>query len=123
MTLASFDVQRLRDGFRTIEVHGDVDLTNAPEFKEVAMAAIAPGDILAIDLSDCQYIDSRGLGVLIALYKELGHVYPLVVPQGSFLRRLLRVTGLESLFDFYENPEAMWHEHGAAGDASASATQ
>jgi anti-sigma B factor antagonist len=90
-----------RGGFSIVRVHGDVDTSTAPSF---ASAVAAPGRPV-VDLTDCQYMDSSGLAVLIGKHNLLGGSFPIVTPDGSFFRKLFRVAGIERLFVLFETVE------------------
>jgi anti-sigma B factor antagonist len=79
-----------------------IDTTNAWELKPALLEALPDnGSVLWIDLAGVGFIDSTGLGVLVAVLKEArerdGEVR--LMNAGREVRRLLQVTGLEALFE------------------------
>lgn len=48
-----------------MHVIGEVDLATAPQFRRELIAAAADSTALALDLTDCDLIDSIGLGVTL----------------------------------------------------------
>jgi anti-anti-sigma factor len=50
---------------RTVVVSGELDLAGVTPFDEALRAAREAGGPLTIDLSDLEFIDSSGLGVLV----------------------------------------------------------
>ena len=55
-------------GVPILRLVGDVDHQAAAVLGEAARAALAPDcDCLLLDLSDCPYIDSGGLGVILTV--------------------------------------------------------
>ena len=84
-------------------VVGRLDLRTAPELRAQVAAALAagPGSMI-IDLSDVEFIDSSGLGVLIGLHKQAaahGGRLTIVAPTGS-ARQIFALTRTESFFNF-----------------------
>ena len=81
-----------------IAFHGELDVANAPEFRDRILAiAAAPGGRLMIDLSSCTFVDSLGLAALVEGASEMhkrGRVVVLVcrAPQ---VRRTLALTGVD----------------------------
>ena len=76
-----------------ISVFDDIDIYNAPAFEaEVESAARSP--FVVIDLSDCHYMESSGIAVLIRAYKRFGARLRIVVAAGSNIERVLRMTNL-----------------------------
>ncbi|SMH36218.1 anti-anti-sigma factor [Rathayibacter oskolensis] len=50
---------------------GRLDLSTAPEFEAVVLRAVTDGDLrIVIDLAGIEFLDSSGLGVLVACLKE-----------------------------------------------------
>jgi anti-anti-sigma factor len=90
-----------------LAVLGEVNMTNSSAFKSGLLQAGVSGN-LVVDLSRCTYFDSTGLAALIATYKALGHKrLAVIVRDGSFLRRLFHIAGIESLFVFYDDLDAL----------------
>lgn len=77
-----------------IHVYGDVDLSNSSEL-EVAISGLRSADRgVVVDLSNCLYMDSTALSVLVRAKKNLGHDFRTFVPPSGNVARLLEVTGL-----------------------------
>jgi anti-sigma B factor antagonist len=96
---------RTEDGWTVLVTVGELDLYTAPHLREEVLAKVAGGaDHIAIDLNGVGFIDSTGLGVLIACLKRVreqdGRLV-LVAPETSPLRRLLGLTGLEQVLPTY----------------------
>jgi anti-sigma B factor antagonist len=83
-----------------VSVQGELDLYTAPQLRETVLgldAGSAPH--IAIDLSDVGFIDSSGLGAIIACLKhvrEQDGQLALVTPAASPLTKLLALTGLDA---------------------------
>src|SRR4051794_27169703 len=55
-----------------IEPHGEIDLATAPDLKAHLVRAIEDGRrFVVVDLEDVGFIDSTGLGVLLAIQRRL----------------------------------------------------
>ena len=48
-----------------VHVLGEIDLATAPQYRSELIAAASASTALAIDLTDCDLIDSVGLGVTV----------------------------------------------------------
>ena len=87
-----------------VVVSGDVDLHSAPELRE-RLASLVEGDALdvTVDLSDTTFVDSMGLGVLLAAKKQLataGGELGLVVSSPE-IRRVFEITMLDRVFTIH----------------------
>ncbi len=90
------------DGAAVITVAGQIDFTNARQVSECLLLAIAEWKppAVRVDLRDAQFIDSTGLGSLVAGYRAASELHStfVVVNANPRLRRVLFVTGLGDLF-------------------------
>jgi anti-sigma B factor antagonist len=80
-------------------VSGELDLATAPGLRE-RVREMTPGGPLkvALDLTGVGFVDSSGLGAIVACLKhvrELGGDLVLVAPDASPVAKLLSLTGLE----------------------------
>ena len=84
-----------------LQVAGEVDVHSAPELGKRITAIIDGGARqLVVDLDRVEFIDSTGLGVLVAGYnraQEQGGSLELVCASDRVIR-LLRITGLDEVF-------------------------
>jgi anti-sigma B factor antagonist len=61
-----------RGVWTVIEVHDDLDLASAPQLRSQVHQLLRDGvRALAIDLTLCDFIDSVGLGMLVAVLKRV----------------------------------------------------
>ncbi|MDD7929871.1 STAS domain-containing protein [Microbacterium thalli] len=62
----------VRDNGRVVRPHGRLTMVSAREFRERVNEEIsaAPDALVVVDLSDLQFIDSSGLGALVACLKS-----------------------------------------------------
>jgi anti-sigma B factor antagonist len=96
---------RREDGWTILVVVGELDLYTAPRLRDQVLGTVDGGmDRIAIDLNGVGFIDSTGLGILVACLKRVrerdGRLV-LIAPEGSPLRRLLSLTGLQQVLPTY----------------------
>ncbi|MGI9607205.1 MAG: STAS domain-containing protein [Acidimicrobiales bacterium] len=103
-----------------ISVTGDLDLGEVAQFRSTVHRHIADGfSQLVIDLTECPFIDSAGLGVLVGARRrsrEAGGSAELVVTT-PHLARLITITELDRIFELHDSieraAEAATAGHGA----------
>ena len=88
-------------GTMHITVSGEIDLDNAAAIESELRAAIShQPKAVSVDLTELTYLDSAGIRILFAFasrLKPLRIILKLIVPLGSPTRRLIELSGLESL--------------------------
>lgn len=84
------------DGQTLVLVYGDLDNKSFEEFDEAVTAQIPDGGKVIVDLSELTFLDSRGLGTLVALWRRLERTGGSLVLSGARYQtaRVLWVTGL-----------------------------
>ena len=85
----------------TIFLSGEVDVGNCGIFKEELGKAVENTERdITLDLSDLDYIDSAGLGILVGVFKRLDEkgLSLRVVNSNDYIKKLFRITKLETLF-------------------------
>ena len=96
---------RSEAGWTVLAAGGELDLYTAPSLRDEVLATVDGGvDRIAIDLNGVGFIDSTGLGILVACLKrvrERDGQMVLIAPESSPLRRLLSLTGLEQVLPTY----------------------
>ena len=90
------------DGVRVVRAVGEVDVATAPMLHEGLEAVVTSAQRVVVDLTGVTFLDSTGLGVLIASNRQLagrdgGGSMRLVVSHPLVLR-VFEVTGLNSVF-------------------------
>jgi len=83
-------------GTATLRLRGDLDLLATPDFKEHLNRVVPSAPRLVIDLSDVEFIDSAGMGLLCSALKRMRSSdkdCQFVGAQGQPLR-LLQISGL-----------------------------
>ncbi len=85
---------------RTISVRGELDLSTAPELEGPLDQALDSGEgSVLIDLSQCEFIDSTGIALIVRAWQRLdsgenGRAL-VICSQNDQVRRVLEITGLE----------------------------
>ncbi len=85
-----------------------LDAARAPAFKQALIDNISdqPRRVM-IDATKVDFIDSTGLGALVALFKMMGEGGRIVVAGAKPpVRRLFEITKLDSVFVLVADPEA-----------------
>ena len=102
MNPAPFEVSvgELDEGVRTISVRGELDLSTAPDLERPLEEALESGEgSLLIDLSECEFIDSTGIALIVRAWQRLdsgenGRAL-VICSYNNQVRRVLEITGLE----------------------------
>jgi anti-anti-sigma factor len=83
-------------GIPLLRIAGEVDHSTSAVFAEAVQRSLAAnGGRLLLDLSACPYLDSGGLGVILAALKEVrGRGWLGVVGPSRDVHRLLELVGL-----------------------------
>jgi anti-sigma B factor antagonist len=111
---------RQEDGCAIVAVRGEVDTVSAPRVQKAISAVVKEGHLcIVVDLNDVDFLDSSGLGVLVAARRSIRE-------QGGDLRvvcavpRLLqvfRITKLDAVFSLHESVGAATAAAGAWRDS------
>ena len=98
------------EGVMVLSVQGDVDAFSAPELKEQLFACLDCGDYrIIVDMTGSDFIDSTGLGVLVAGVKYArGREIAVVCDAGS-LRHIFGIVGLDRVFTLYHTRQDAVH--------------
>lgn len=101
--------RRSHGSWSVVEVGGELDLYTAPSFRESVLEAgeSEPPKVI-VDFRALGFIDSSGLGAIVACLKHLrerGGDLALVAPEGSGLRRLMDLTGLDRVLALYPSTD------------------
>jgi anti-sigma B factor antagonist len=103
-----------RAGIPVVRAAGEVDVSTAPTLREQLVDLPEGTPRVIVDLSEVTFLDSTGLGVLVAGQKRLRSSLPegesaeatggldLVVTRPQILK-VLEVTGLTSIFTIYSS--------------------
>ena len=101
--------EQLETGTPVVSVMGEVDLATVPALAQTlgGVADDRTGDVI-VDLTGCRFLDSRGLGALIAVRARLERSdrrLALVLANQSVLR-IFQITQLDELFEIYPSLRA-----------------
>jgi anti-anti-sigma factor len=99
---APFEVKvgDLEHGVQTISVCGELDLSTAPNLEGPLEQALESGKgSVLIDLSQCEFIDSTGIALIVRAWQRLDGGEDgrnlVLCSQNDQVRRVLEITGLE----------------------------
>lgn len=116
MSPAPFDVQteEIDGGIRVFTVHGELDMNTAPELEQALEVALTDEEAaVMLDLSDCEFIDSTGIALIVRTWQRLdrdagngGKGKFILCCVNHQVRRLLKITGVESSISLHEQREA-----------------
>jgi anti-sigma B factor antagonist len=104
----SIDLKNDSGGTLLFKLRGSLDLATAPTVRAALSDATEKGsNNLIVDLTQLEFLDSTGLGVLIGAHRraaEQGGTFKLIVLDGP-IARLLNITGLITVFAVYHSIE------------------
>ncbi|MFM7186612.1 MAG: STAS domain-containing protein [Armatimonadota bacterium] len=107
MAEISIDIRTVSD-VPVVQLNGELDIDQAVRVREHLDKVMDGGALrLIIDLSDVSYIDSTGLGMLVAVHKRLvaeQGFYVLTVPRAS-QRKVFEITGLSTVLVIMQSLE------------------
>ncbi|MQA73456.1 MAG: anti-sigma factor antagonist [Solirubrobacterales bacterium] len=92
-------------GLHTLSIYGELDQGTAPELRGALSTALGNGnEAVLIDLSDCEFIDSTGLSLLVEAKRRLSEErrhFGVCCPHVD-VRRLLELTGIDEAVGVYD---------------------
>jgi anti-sigma B factor antagonist len=92
-------------GHAVMAIAGEIDLYTAPRLQAEFTRLLETGpDRVVIDMSGVEFCDSTGMNVLLSALKRLrerGGVLEVAAPRPA-VRKILQVTGLDSVFTVHE---------------------
>lgn len=92
-------------GLAIVKVSGEIDVFASPELRETLLALLdGGGRQFAIDLTDVDFLDSTGLGVLVGIYHRLRAVdgWMVFVCASERVRRVFHVTQLSKILILHD---------------------
>ena len=86
-----------------IGIRGELDLSSASDLEPALEEAVAAGDAsVLIDLSECEFIDSTGIALIVRAWQRIdsaadgeGEGRLVICCDNQQVRRVLEITGLE----------------------------
>jgi len=105
MTAGEVVVEREQDAW-VVTLRGEHDLSTNPSLADALRDAFGSGSKVVVDLSQVEFIDSTVLRALAYGRKEAvehaEHELVIVAPSGTFVSRVLRLTGIDAMIGVYE---------------------
>jgi anti-sigma B factor antagonist len=93
------------DGLHTVCVFGELDQGTAPELRSVLGETLgSPTVAVLVDLTDCDFIDSTGLSLLVEAKRKLAEErreFAVCCPDAD-VRRLLELTGIDKAVGLFD---------------------
>ena len=110
-------------GVCVVELNGEIDVFASPSVKASLLDLIKDGyRLLAVDFARVAYIDSTGLGALIAALKkarEQGGSVAIVCTNPQ-IRRIFEITGLAKAFAMFDSVDEAVTSLGTSASPAAS---
>ena len=97
-----------RNGSVVIAVTGDVDIATADELRAHLARAVECHEVVVVDLAGVGFMDSTGLGVLVASYNRAarsGRRLVVARPQ-KIVKNALRLVQVDTVINVYETLDA-----------------
>jgi anti-anti-sigma factor len=101
--------ERLADSTYVVSVAGELDMFSAPPFDAAVQGALDAGaSSLIVDLSECGFMDSTGISILVSANARLNHSRKpvAVVTDDPNVRQVLRITGVDIIIGLYPSRAA-----------------
>ena len=105
--------QELEGGISAVAVRGELDMSTAPSLQKQLDAALADaGSSIVLDLSECEFIDSTGIALIVRTWQRLdgngdaGKGRLVLCCVNHQVRRLLEITGVEGSIAMHEQRDA-----------------
>jgi anti-anti-sigma factor len=105
--------EQREDGIRAFRVRGELDMNTAPELEAQLELALADesADVM-LDLSECEFIDSTGIALIVRAWQRVdggadgeGDGRLVICCVNRQVRRLLKITGVESSISMHDRRE------------------
>lgn len=93
--------------WRVLKVSGDLDMATAGMLRHEIDAVLKDGEEVAVDLGNLTFMDSSGLGVLLAAFKHSatdGGSFAVLSP-GPHARRVFEAAGVLELLPIYHQAQ------------------
>jgi anti-sigma B factor antagonist len=106
--------EELEDGVQTLAVRGELDMNTAPELEQQFEAVLVATDAsVMLDLSECEFIDSTGIALIVRAWQKLeqdsdenGGGRLVLCCSNHQVKRLLKITGVDSSISMHEGRDA-----------------
>jgi anti-sigma B factor antagonist len=102
---APFKVQAEKEGdLHTVEVVGELDQATAPQLRSVLSTVLDDGGSVLVDLTDCEFIDSTGLSLMVESKRTIDNGerrFGVCCPHKD-VRRMLELTGIDKAVGLFD---------------------
>jgi anti-sigma B factor antagonist len=101
--------ERVVDSTYIVSVAGEIDLFTGPPFSTALSGALDAGARqLIVDLSECTFMDSTGIGILVRVNERRNHASKpvAVVTNHPNVLDVLQITGVDAILRLYPSRSA-----------------
>lgn len=106
-----------------LSVGGDLDVVGAPDMRQAVVTAVAEGSrLVALDLSELDFVDSFGLGAVVGALKRVrqrGGELALVCPS-SRIRRVFEICDLDRILALHDSTDTLSELSAVVSDGATS---
>lgn len=98
-----------KTGIKVVDIEGEIDVYTSMELKKELNGMIDNGNKkIIINLEKVNYMDSSGLGILVAILKRLKQEDGIMklTNMNIGIKRIFEITKLTKFFEIYEDEEA-----------------
>jgi len=102
------------EGHVLIRAAGELDVSSSPSLQRTGEDSLADGHrVVLLDLSGIKFLDSSGLGALMALHRSaLAHgAHVAVVAASAAVRRVVDLTGVRHVLPLHDSVEDALRSH------------
>ena len=96
--------ERIADSTYVVSVIGEIDLFTGPRFESALLGALDGGAVeLVVDLSECGFMDSTGIRILLSINEQFDRSRrPVaVVTDDPKVRQVLELTGVDTIIGLH----------------------
>jgi anti-sigma B factor antagonist len=110
------ETERLQDGTCVVSIEGELDLYTAAGFEQALWVALSDGAAAVIvDLTNCDFLDSTALDILVSVNKRLGSSAGIsIVTADRQIRKIFEITGLDRVFAIHPTRAAAMNSRARA---------
>jgi anti-sigma B factor antagonist len=94
-------------GVLTVRIVGELDMSTSPRVEEAMSSTVPPGRVI-VDLTRCTFVDSSGIRLLMAIYRNVtsgGGRVELVASDPNVVR-VLEITNVNIMMPIHSTPDA-----------------
>jgi len=103
----SVRVEDTGQGVSIVALTGELDIGTIPKMEAPLFEQIRQRSVVVVDLSGLSFIDSSGIGILIAAFQESsGNQMRVVVGSGTQVDRVFRIAGVADALPVYHDRAA-----------------